>query len=157
MAYTPGVARVSTYRYPDPSPAMLGIPLRLDGPEQVFRVRIGRPVANFGVAVLSHAPGASVQPRIVAAGDENRLIGFTALPLDLNPYLATYGAADPSSGAVLPARGTYDVVFDTPSKSWIAPRSPLTCGMRITIRSPTCSRSLYDDFGEKSTTDSTSS
>jgi subtilisin family serine protease len=112
-----GVARVSTYRYPDPSPSGAGIPLRLDGPEQVFRVRMARRVANFGVAVLSHAPGTSIQPRIVAAGDENRLVGFTALPLDLNPYLAAFGAADPSSAAVLPAPGTYDIVFDTPSRS----------------------------------------
>ncbi|HEX6702270.1 MAG TPA: S8 family serine peptidase [Gaiellaceae bacterium] len=111
-----GATNVSTYRYPEPS-RDLGIPLRLDGPEQVFRVRITRSVANFGVAVLSHAPGASIQPRIVAAGDENRLVGFTALPLDLNPYLNAFGSPDPSVAAVLPARGSYDVVFDTPSVS----------------------------------------
>src|SRR5207248_10006526 len=91
-----GVARVSTYRYPDPSSASLGIPLRLDGPEQIFRVRIARRVANFGVAVVSQAPGVSIQPRIVAAGDENRLVGFTALPLPLNPYLRAFGTANPS-------------------------------------------------------------
>jgi subtilisin family serine protease len=111
-----GAANVSTYRYPEPTGG-LGIPLRLDGPEQVFRVRIARPVANFGVAVLSHAPGTSIQPRIVAAGDENRLVGFTALPLDLNPYLTAFGSPDPSAAAILPARGSYDVVFDTPSVS----------------------------------------
>ena len=110
-----GVARVSTYRYPDPSSASLGIPLRLDGPEQIFRVRIARRVANFGVAVVSQAPGVSIQPRIVAAGDENRLVGFTALPLQLNPYLGAFGMANPSSAAVLPAPGTYDIVFDTAS------------------------------------------
>ena len=35
------------------------------GPEQVFRVRVARPIANFGVAVLS----GGVQPRVVANGD----------------------------------------------------------------------------------------
>ena len=78
-------------------------------------MRIARRAANFGVAVTSQAPGVSIQPRIVAAGDENRLVGFTALPLQLNPYLAGFGAANPSSAAVLPAPGTYDIVFDTAS------------------------------------------
>jgi len=137
-----GVARVSTYRYPDPSSASLGIPLRLDGPEQVFRVRIARRVANFGVAVTSQAPGVSIQPRIVAAGDENRLVGFTALPLQLNPYLAGFGAANPSSAAVLPAPGTYDIVFDTPSAAragrftfrfWIGDTTPPS--VRLVARS----------------------
>ena len=112
-----GVARVSTYRYPEPPTGALEIPVRLDGPEQVFRVRIPAGVANFGVAILSQARGTSVQPRIVAAGDENRLVGFTSFPLDLNPYLAGFGSPDPSAGAVLPRAGLYDVVFDTASRS----------------------------------------
>jgi subtilisin family serine protease len=137
-----GPSRVSTYRYPDPSPGALSIPLRLDGPEQVFRVRIPRGVANFGVAVLSQGPGASIQPRVVATGDENRLVGFTGLPLNLNPYLASFGAADPSAGAVLPAPGLYDLVFDTPSREragkftfrfWIGDTSPPT--VRLVSRS----------------------
>jgi hypothetical protein len=112
-----GVARVSTYRYPEPPTGALEIPVRLDGPEQVFRVRIPSGVANFGVAILSQARGTSVQPRIVAAGDENRLVGFTSLPLDLNPYLAGFGSPDPSAGAILPRAGLYDIVFDTQSRS----------------------------------------
>ena len=47
---------------------------KLPGPEQVFRVRLRRPVDNFGVAVLSRE-GRACQPRIVRAGDENRLVG----------------------------------------------------------------------------------
>ena len=112
-----GVARVATYRYPEPPAGALNIPLELAGPEQVFRVRIRARVANFGVAILSQARGANVQPRVVAAGDENRLVGFTAFPLDLNPYLPAFGSHDPSAGAVLPRPGLYDVVFDTPSRS----------------------------------------
>ncbi len=52
--------------------------ISFDGPEQVFRVHITRPVANFGVVILSRASGVSVEPRIVSAGDENRLAGYTA-------------------------------------------------------------------------------
>ena len=105
-------ALVSTYRYPDAGPA-LGIPTRLPGPEQVFRVRIaGRP-ANFGVVVLSEAKGVEVHPRVVVAGDENRLTGIAGLPVDLNPYRNQFGAAIPVAAALRPLPGLYDIVFDT--------------------------------------------
>ena len=105
---------VSTYRYPELRP-FLGIPVVLRGPEQVFRVTLTRPVANFGVAVLSAGKGVDVEPRVVVADDENRLTGYTALPLNLNPYLEGDGQAEPTAGAIRPAPGSYDVVFDTPS------------------------------------------
>jgi hypothetical protein len=74
-------------------------------------------------------------PRIVFAGDENRLVGQTALPLALNPYLDSFQKVDPVAGVVLPAVGSYDVVFDTPSRAragrfrfrfWIADTTPPT-------------------------------
>jgi subtilisin family serine protease len=108
-------SRVSCYRYPtDPSP--LGIPPCLRGPEQVFRFRLARPVANFGVVVVAQAHGVHVQPRVVRAGDENRLTGYAALPLNLNPYLATFDHLSPAAGAVRPDAGAYDIVFDTRSR-----------------------------------------
>jgi hypothetical protein len=55
-----------------------------------------------------------VSLRVVAAGDENRMVGYTALPVDLNPY-RDYGRVVPAVGAVLPAPGSYDIVFDTPA------------------------------------------
>jgi hypothetical protein len=110
-----GVARVGTYRYPELNSP--GIPVRLPGREVVFRVRIkGRP-ANFGVAVTRIAAGVHAEPRIVRAGDENRLAGYTALPLDLNPYRSSYGRHRLTAGVLLPAPGTYDIVFDTPKAS----------------------------------------
>jgi hypothetical protein len=87
----------------------------LSGPEQVFRVRITRPVSNFGVVVLTRANGVIVTPRIVAAGDENRLQGTAALPIATNPYLFTYGRLEAVAGVLRPAPGLYDIVFDTPS------------------------------------------
>ena len=57
--------RVQQYRYPVVANSTQ------PGPEQVFRFVLGRPVANFGVAVLR----GDVQPRVVQAGDENRLVG----------------------------------------------------------------------------------
>jgi hypothetical protein len=105
-------ARVSCYRYPS-NPFALGISPCLPGPEQVFRFRLTRTVANFGVVVLSQARGVHVQPRVVRAGDENRLTGYAGLPLNLNPYLSRYDQLAPTAGAVRPDRGSYDIVFDT--------------------------------------------
>ena len=107
-----GVARVTSYRYPEVQSA--GIPADLPGREVVYRVRItGRP-ANFGVAVTSRPAGVRVEPRIVRAGDENRLAGYAALPLDLNPYRPSYGRHRLTAGVLLPGAGLYDIVFDTP-------------------------------------------
>ncbi|MBD0348380.1 MAG: S8 family serine peptidase, partial [Thermoleophilia bacterium] len=105
-------ARVTTYRYPD-DPSPLGVTRVLRGPEQVFRIRVRRRVANFGAAIVTRARGVQVEPRIVRAGDENRLTGSVGLPLVVNAYLARYSQTAPVAGAILPAPGAYDVVFDS--------------------------------------------
>jgi subtilisin family serine protease len=106
-------SRVSDYLFPSGGGGS-GVVTRLTGPEVVYRVRIAKPVANFGVVITSRA-SASVEvfPRIVHAGDEHRLAGYAALPLNLNPYLRTFLQPEPVAGVALPAAGLYDVVFDT--------------------------------------------
>ena len=69
-------------------------------------------MANFGVVITRLGPGAKVEPRIVSAGDENRLLGFAALPFDLNPYLRSFQEPVLAAGAIGPPAGAYDVVFD---------------------------------------------
>jgi subtilisin family serine protease len=104
---------VSSYRYPaEPR----SIPAAA-GPEQVFRVKLNRPVANFGVVVLSSGDGSRFRPapRVVAAGDENRLTGNAGLPIVINPYLDSFGTSRPVAGAIRPSAGSYDAVFDTPA------------------------------------------
>lgn len=105
---------VDNYRYPE-NPTGVGVPSELAGPEQVFSVQLARPVANFGVAILSQSPGVSIQPRVVAGDDENRLTGYAALPINLNPYVVDFYRPAPAAGAILPAAGAYDVVFDSTS------------------------------------------
>ena len=51
----------------------------------------------------------------MANDDENRLTGYPALPLNLNPYVRSFYAPAPAAGAILPAKGRYDVVFDSAS------------------------------------------
>jgi hypothetical protein len=111
---TRGAARVSSYRYPDILPGHASFPVRLSGREVVYRIHIRRRIANFGVAVIARNRGVAVEPRVVRAGDENRLTGYTGLPFDQNPYRSSYGRHRLVAGAVLPAPGVYDVVFDTP-------------------------------------------
>jgi hypothetical protein len=82
-----------------------------------------RPVANFGVVLTSRGRRVGVEPRIVRDGDENRLAGFTALPVDLNPYRRTYGDHRLAAGVVLPAAGVYEVVFDSPAGATPGPFS----------------------------------
>jgi subtilisin family serine protease len=127
-------ARVSAYRYPE-RPAGTPFATVLRGPEQVFRVRLRRPAANLGVAIVSRAPGVKVEPRLVAAGDENRLTGLTALPFDVNPYGRDYGGLVLASAAIAPRPGSYDVVFDSATKAgagaftfrlWLDDRTPPT-------------------------------
>jgi hypothetical protein len=50
----------------------------------------------------------------VADGDENRLVGYTALPTSLNPY-QEFAHQEPVVAAVLPDPGRYEFVFDTPT------------------------------------------
>ena len=95
--------RVQQYRYPVVANSTQ------PGPEQVFRFVLGRAVANFGVAVLR----GDVQPRVVQGGDENRLVGIAGLPVNINPYVDEFGDVRPIAGAIRPAPGTYDLVFDS--------------------------------------------
>jgi hypothetical protein len=99
---------VSSYRYPT-DPAGAGAAASLPGPEQVYGVTIPSGAANFGVVVLS----GKAEARIVLAGNETRLAGYTALPLYLNPYTGRYGEHVRAVGVTLPAPGAYDIVLDT--------------------------------------------
>jgi subtilisin family serine protease len=108
-------ALVSSYRYPA-APEGLGFPQRLPGPEQVFRFVVRAPVENAGAVVLSQARGSRVSPRLVRGGSEDRLAGVAALPIRANPYQPGFYTRQPVVGVFRPARGAYDLVFDTRSR-----------------------------------------
>jgi subtilisin family serine protease len=108
---TGGPSFVSSYRYPTAGD------VSYPGPERAYRVLVKGTPANFGVAVLS---GHAV-PHVTFAGAEDHLAGYTGLPLDLNPYRSSYGTRIQVAGAVLPASGPYDIVFDTRSAASAGP------------------------------------
>jgi subtilisin family serine protease len=107
-------ALVGRYLYPERAPDVRGF---LKGPEQVFRISLGRSHQNLGVAVVSEANGVSVTPRVVSDDNSDELTGLTALPINVNPYSDNYDQTEPVAGALRPGPGTYDIVFDTPSRA----------------------------------------
>jgi subtilisin family serine protease len=107
---------VSRYRYPD-DPRGFGVHAQLSGPEVVYRVHIPKRVANFGVVVTKRSRGGTVEPRVVSQLDEDRLTGYTALPVVLNAYLPQYGSGVLAAGALAPRPGEYGIVFDSPRAS----------------------------------------
>jgi subtilisin family serine protease len=102
---------IDRYRYPT------GGDVRYPGPERAYRFALPEGVANAGVSVLS----GKVVPHVTLNGSENRLAGYAGLPTDINPFRSQYGARRRIAGVVLPARGIYDVVFDTTSAAAAGP------------------------------------
>jgi subtilisin family serine protease len=109
-------ALVTRYRYPE-NPRGIGVTTVLRGPERVYRVRIKKRVANFGVVVTSRVPGSRVEPRVVAQLDESRLTGYAGLPVAHNPYLEDFRSSVLVAGALSPVPGEYAVVFDSASRA----------------------------------------
>jgi hypothetical protein len=106
-----GGRRVLSYRYPT------GGDVTYPGPERVYRVAIKGSPANFGVAELS----GNAWPHVVVGTSEDHVAGYAGLPIDLNPYRSQFGARRLVAGAVLPAPGSYEIVFDTRSSATAGP------------------------------------
>ena len=109
-------ALVSRYRYPE-APSGIGITTTLRGPERVFRFRIANRVANAGVVITRRAGSGRVEPRMVAALDENRLTGYAGLPVNRNPYMDAFHESVLAAGVLSPLPGEYAAVFDSAARA----------------------------------------
>ena len=107
---------VSRYRYPE-APSGIGVTTTLRGPERVFRFRIAKRVANAGVVITQLGRGSRVEPRIVAALDENRLTGYAGLPVNHNPYMDEFRETVRAAGVLSPLPGEYAIVFDSAARA----------------------------------------
>ena len=103
---------MTRYRYPE-DPSGVDVTTTLRGPERVFRLRLTKPAANFGVVIVHRGRGSRVEPRVVAGLDENRLTGYAGLPTNHNPYMDAFGEPTLAAGALSPIPGEYGVVFDS--------------------------------------------
>ncbi len=133
---------VSRYRYPE-TPRGIGVTTTLRGPERVFRLRISRRVANFGVVVTRRGAGSRVEPRVVSGLDEDRLTGYAGLPVNHNPYTDRFDGGLLAAGALSPAPGDYAVVFDSATRAgagwfvfryWVNDVTPPTLRVRTHAR-----------------------
>jgi subtilisin family serine protease len=112
-------ALVARYRYPE-DPRGVGVTTTLRGPETVYRIRLARRVANFGVVITQRPRGSRVEPRLVAGLDENRVTGYAGLPFSTNPYIGgAFGFRSPLPvvAALSPVPGEYAVVFDSAQRA----------------------------------------
>ena len=109
-------ALVTRYRYPE-NPRGIGVTTVLGGPELVYRFRLTKAAANFGVVVTRRAPGVRVEPRVVSGIDENRLTGYAGLPVHHNPYLDGFRSPVLAAGALSPRPGEYAIVFDSGTRA----------------------------------------
>jgi len=134
-------ARATRYRYPE-NPSGVGLNTSLRGPEAVYRVRLTRPAANFGVVVTQNPPGSRIEPRVVSGLDENRLTGYAGLPVHHNPYLDGFRSPVLAAGALLPLPGEYAIVFDSATRAgagrfsfryWINDITPPTLRLRTRV------------------------
>jgi subtilisin family serine protease len=149
-------ARAISYRYPE-NPRGVGLTTTLRGPEAVYRVRVTKRLANFGVVVTQQARGSEVEPRVVAGLDENRLTGYAGLPLHHNPYLQGFRRAVPAAAALAPLPGDYAVVFDSAGRAgagrftfrfWVNDVKAPTLRLRTrSVRSGTALRVAARDAG----------
>ena len=129
---------VSRYRYPE-NPRGVGVTTVLRGPERVYRLRLTKRAANFGVVITQRGRSSRVEPRVVAGFDENRLTGYAGLPVNHNPYSERFREPVLAAGALSPAPGEYAVVFDSASRSqagtfsfryWVNDVTPPTLRLR---------------------------
>jgi subtilisin family serine protease len=111
---------VTRYRYPE-TPRGVGVTSTLRGPERVFRVRLTKRVANFGVVVTRRGAGSRVEPRVVAGLDENRLTGYAGLPVNHNPYMDEFREPLLVAGVLSPVPGEYAIVFDSAARAGAGP------------------------------------
>jgi subtilisin family serine protease len=144
------------YRYPE-NPRGLDVTTVLRGPELVYRFRLTKRVANFGVVVTQRATGSAVEPRVVAGMDENRLTGYAGLPVAHNPYLDEFRRPVLAAGALSPLPGDYGIVFDSATRAgagrftfrfWVDDVKPPTLRVRTrTVRRGDPLRIVATDAG----------
>jgi minor extracellular serine protease Vpr len=107
----------SVYRWPaapfglPPNPG--AAPMDESGKEHLYVTTIDKKTVNFGVAVLSESSGSLVEPWLLAAPDENTVLGYAGTPVNVNGILVDYQSDIGVAGAVFQSPGKYYVSVDS--------------------------------------------
>jgi hypothetical protein len=115
---TRGESHVSAYRWPaapfGPPPTYdTGPPMREDGAETLYVLRVTKAVANAGVAVVKAPRGVEVDPWFLGSPDENDVQGQTGTPVDVNNLTDDFKTDVGAAGAEFPRPKTYYVALDS--------------------------------------------
>jgi minor extracellular serine protease Vpr len=113
-----GASLANAYRFPDApfghSPDYgIGPPMREDGSERLFEVRLRKRVLNFGVSVVTSSRGAQIDPWVLGAKDENSVQGYVGTPTNINGLMVGYQLPVGAAGAQFALPGRYYVSVDS--------------------------------------------
>ena len=113
-----GRSLASIYRWPaapfgQPPDYGVGAPMREDGAERVFQVRLRKRTLNFGVAVVNYSSGAQIDPFVLGAKDENAVQGYVGTPTNINGLTIGYTLPIGAAGVQFALPGTYYVSVDS--------------------------------------------
>jgi hypothetical protein len=113
-----GASLTQTYRFPTApfghSPDYgVGAPMREDGAERVFKLRLKKRALNFGVSVVGASVGAQIDPYVLGAKDENSVQGYVGTPVNINGLMLDYRLPIGAAGAQFAVPGIYYVAVDS--------------------------------------------
>jgi minor extracellular serine protease Vpr len=112
-----GANRASVYRYPaapfGPAPDYVGAPVREDGADKLYAMRVNDAVVNAGVAIIAQSRGSLVHPWLLGSPDENDVQGYAGTPSNVNALTFDYQLDVGAAALVTPRVGTYYVAVDS--------------------------------------------
>ena len=113
-----GSSLARAYRFPEspfghPPDYGVGAPMREDGAERVFQLRLKKRALNFGVAVVGSSIGSQIDPYVLGAKDENSVQGYVGTPVNINGLMLDYRLPIGAAGAQFAVPGIYYVAVDS--------------------------------------------
>jgi minor extracellular serine protease Vpr len=112
-----GVSKANVYRWPaapfGPAASYTGPPTNESGAEQLYVTELDRPAVNIGAAVVLQSANSLLDPFFLGSPDENDVMGYTGLPVNVNGYLYSYRADVQAAGIQYPLQGQYYVAVDS--------------------------------------------
>ena len=113
-----GRSLTDVYRFPTapfghPPDYGTAAPMREDGAERLFEVRLRKRVMNFGVAVVTASRGSLIDPFVLGAKDENSVQGYVGTPTNINGLTSGYQLPVGAAGAQFALPGRYYVSVDS--------------------------------------------
>jgi minor extracellular serine protease Vpr len=108
----------------------VGAPMKEDGAERVFELRLRKRATNFGAAVVTSSPGSLISPFVLGAKDENSVQGYVGTPTNINGLTSGYQLPIGAAGAQFALPGRYYVSVDSGRNEFTGRRQAGTWRLR---------------------------